>query len=276
MTNFQLQTFATISGLGAASGIIYLNHNIYLISDNSGFLYKYEISNKNLSKFPILENPEENIAKKDKPDFESITLKDNKFYIFGSGSTKKREIRVKFDLENQEVSTKDISDLYDKLKKKVSFTTDDLNIEGSFFYNENLYLINRGNGDSSKNGIFIYNKEFDNVIFKHFELPKLNNVSTSFTDAIVVENKIYFLACAENTTNTYDDGEIYGSVIGKIDLETFEIEQTLQITNNQKFEGLTVYSKQENEINFLLCEDNDTEDLVSNIYKLTINISNNN
>lgn len=276
MTNFQLQTFAEISGLGAASGIVYLDQNVYLISDNSGFLYKYEISSKNLSKFPILENPEENIAKKEKPDFESITLRDNKFYIFGSGSTKKREIRVKFDLENQEVSTKDISELYDKLKNKVSFTTDDLNIEGSFFYNENLYLINRGNGDSSKNGIFIYNKEFDNVIFKHFELPKLNNVTTSFTDALVVENKIYFLACAENTTNTYDDGEIYGSVIGKIDLETFEIEQTLQITNNQKFEGITLYSQSENEISFLLCEDNDTEELVSNIYQLTINLSYNN
>ncbi len=273
MTNFHLQTFAEISGFGAASGIIYLDQNIYLISDNSGFLYKYEISTKNLSKFPILENPEENIAKKEKPDFESITLRDNKFYIFGSGSTKKREIRVKFDLENQEVSTKDISDLYDKLKNKVSFTTDDLNIEGSFFYNENLYLINRGNGDSSKNGIFIYNKEFDNVIFKHFELPKLNNVTTSFTDAIVVDNKIYFLACAENTTNTYDDGEIYGSVIGKIDLETFEIEHSLQITDNQKFEGLTLYSKNENELNFLLCEDNDTEELVSKIYKLQINLN---
>ncbi len=274
MTDFQLQTFATISGLGAASGIIYLNENIYLISDNSGFLYKYEISSKNLYKFPILENAKENIIKKDKPDFESITLNDNKFYIFGSGSTKKREIRVKFDLENNEASTKDVSDLYNKLKKKAEFTDDDLNIEGAFYQNENLYLFNRGNGDNSLNGIFIYNKEFENVIFKKFMLPVINNVETSFTDAIVLENKIYFLACAENTSNTYDDGEIYGSIIGIINIETLELIQTLQITHNQKFEGLTLYSKYENEINFLLCEDNDTEELVSNIYMLKINLLN--
>ena len=270
MTNFQLHTFIEISGLSAASGIIYLENNIYLICDNSGFLYKYEIESKKLSKFPILENAQENIAKKDKPDFESITLHDNKFYIFGSGSTKKREIRVTFNLETKETKIKDVSQLYDKLKNKVNFTTDDLNIEGSFFYNKNLYLVNRGNGDSSKNGFFIYNKEFDNVVFKPFELPKLNNVTTSFTDAIVIDNKIYFLACAENTTNTYDDGEIYGSIIGKIDIETFEIQQTLQISTNQKFEGLSLYSSQENEITFLLCEDNDNEELVSNIYLLKI------
>lgn len=276
MTNFQLQIFATINGLGAASGIIYLNDNIYLIGDNSGFLYKYGISSKNLLKFPILENAKENIIKKEKPDFEAITLRDNKFYIFGSGSTKKREIRVKFDLVNNEASTKDVSDLYEKLKNKANFTDDDLNIEGSFYWNENLYLLNRGNGEFYKNGIFIYNKEFDNVIYKPIKLPIINNVETSFTDAIVQENKIYFLACAENTSNTYDDGEIYGSIIGIINIETFELEQTLQITNNQKFEGITLYSQSENEISFLLCEDNDTEELVSNIYQLTINLSYNN
>jgi hypothetical protein len=286
MTNFQLQTFATINGLGAASGIIYLNENLYLIGDNSGFLYKYDILNKDLSKFPILENAQENIIKKEKPDFEAITLHDNKFYIFGSGSTKKREIRVKFNLENNEASTKDVSDIYDKLKKKAAFTDDDLNIEGAFYFNENLYLMNRGNGEFSKNGIFIHNKDprakleqakqFDNVIYKPFKLPIINNVETSFTDAIFIENKIYFLACAENSSSTYDDGEIYGSILGTINIETFEIENTLQITNSQKFEGLTLYSQSENEMSFLLCEDNDTEDLVSNIYQLTINLSYNN
>ena len=81
------------------------------------------------------------------------------------------------------------------------------------------------------------------------------------------------MACAENSSNTYDDGKIYGSIIGIIDIATMQIEQTLQITNNQKFEGLTLYSRSENEINFLLCEDNDTEDLVSNIYQLKINLT---
>ena len=163
--------------------------------------------------------------------------------------------------------------MYEKLKQKANFTDDDLNIEGSFYFKENLYLLNRGNGQDAKNGIFTYDKVNKVVDFKPFILPIINNVATSFTDAICLENKIYFLACAENSSNTYDDGEIYGSIIGIIDIGTMKIEQTLQITDNQKFEGLTLYSKNKNEINFLLCEDNDTEDLVSNIYQLKINLT---
>ena len=276
MTNFLLQNFDTINGLGATSGLIYLNQDLFLIGDNSGFLYKYNIENKNLFKFPILENAIDNIEKKDKPDFESITLKNNKLHIFGSGSTKKRDLKVIFDLETHDFEDKNLSDFYDKLKQNSDFNNSDLNIEGAFYQNDNLYLFNRGNGDTSLNGIFIYNKEFDNVIFKKFSLPVINNIEASFTDAILLDNNIYFLACAENTSNTYDDGEIYGSILGIIDFETFEITNTIQITDNQKFEGLTFFSQQENEINFLLCEDNDTEELVSNIYQLTIDLSYNN
>lgn len=271
MTNFLLQNFATINGLGATSGLIFLDDNLFLIGDNSGFLFKYNIETKNLFKFPILENAINNIEKKDKPDFESITLKNNKLHIFGSGSTKKRDLKVIFDLETNNFEDKDLSNFYGKLKQNSEFDNSDLNIEGAFYQNDNLYLFNRGNGDTSLNGIFIYNKEFDNVIFKKFALPIINNVEASFTDAIFLDYKIYFLACAENTSNTYDDGEIYGSVLGIIDFETFEITSTIQITNHQKFEGLTLYSQSETEINFLLCEDNDTEELVSNIYQLTIN-----
>ncbi len=276
MTNFLLQNFDTINGLGATSGLIYLNQDLFLIGDNSGFLYKYNIENKNLFKFPILENAIDNIEKKDKPDFESITLKNNKLHIFGSGSTKKRDLKVIFDLETHDFEDKNLSDFYDKLKQNSDFNNSDLNIEGAFYQNDNLYLFNRGNGDTSLNGIFIYNKEFDNVIFKKFSLPVINIIEASFTDAILLDNNIYFLACAENTSNTYDDGEIYGSILGIIDFETFEITNTIQITDNQKFEGLTFFSQQENEINFLLCEDNDTEELVSNIYQLTIDLSYNN
>ena len=270
MTQFQLQPFAEIAGLGAASGLIYIDQNLYLISDNSGFLYKYDLINKNLYKFPILDDAQENMIKKEKPDFESITLRNNQFYIFGSGSTKKRDIRAKFNLETKSVETKDISKLYKNLKKTANCDDDGLNIEGSFYIDETLYLFNRGNGDTAKNGIFVRNKKEDSLNFTPLSLPIINNVETSFTDAVFYDSKIYFLACAENTSNTYDDGAIYGSILGSINIETLKIEQTIQITNNQKFEGLTVYSNDENEINFLLCEDNDTEELISNIYKLTI------
>ena len=271
MTNFQLSPFVSISGIGAASGIVFLKNQLYIIGDNSGFLYQYDLASKVLKQHSIIENPIANITKKDKPDFESITLKNNKLYIFGSGSTKKREIRIKFNLETQETKSKDLSKLYKKLKEVADFTDDDLNIEGTFFYENNLYLLNRGNTELSKNGIFKYDKSSDSIAYQPIKLPIINNIETSFTDAIVHENKIYFLATAENSSSTYLDGEIYGSIIGIINIENMEIENFLRISNNQKFEGLTFYNHQENEINFLICEDNDTENLVSEIYQLKFN-----
>ena len=271
MTNFQLSPFVSISGIGAASGIVLLNNQLYIIGDNSGFLYQYDLSLKVLKQHSIIENPVANIPKKEKPDFESITLKNNKLYIFGSGSTKKREIRIKFDLQTQETKSKDLSKLYKKLKEVANFTDDDLNIEGTFFYVNNLYLLNRGNTELSKNGIFKYDKSSNSIAYQPIKLPIINNIETSFTDAIVHGDKIYFLATAENSSSTYLDGEIYGSIIGIINIENMEIEHFLQISNNQKFEGLTFYSQQENEINFLICEDNDTENLVSEIYQLKVN-----
>jgi hypothetical protein len=101
-------------------------------------------------------------------------------------------------------------------------------------------------------------------------LPKIKHIETSFTDAILVDGKIYFLATAEDTTSTYDDGEILGSIIGRMNSETFEIEFTYKISDNHKFEGLTLYHKSETQIQLLICEDNDLDLLETNIYKLTL------
>ena len=102
------------------------------------------------------------------------------------------------------------------------------------------------------------------------KLPKIKNVEVSFTDAILVDNYIYFLATAEDTISTYEDGEVLGSLIGKMKSDTFEIIDTQTISNTQKFEGITLYENNDKEIQFLLCEDNDTEILESKIYKLTL------
>ena len=280
MEKFQLTAFLKILGIGAASGIVYTNNSLFVISDNSGFLYQYQLQNNHLLKHPLIENPSENILKKLKPDFESITLKGNELHIFGSGSTRNRNKKIIFNLKNNSTKEYDLSELYKSIKTSISISDDELNIEGAFYYNEDLHLLQRGNGVNSKNGIIKINGNFDDsnqshtkpveVQFQSVQLPKIKHIETSFTDAIVVENKIYFLACAENTLSTYDDGDIFGSLIGCINIATFKIDFTHQISNTHKFEGLTLYQKTETEIIFLLCEDNDSEDLESTIYKLVL------
>lgn len=272
MQNTALEHFVKIVGLGSASGLIYIDNSLFIISDNSTFLYKYSIQEKELTKIKLLPNAEENIPKKNKFDFESIALKGNEIHLLGSGSTSKREKRITYNLETREVLEKSLSKLYQNLKQSHSISDDELNIEGAIFCKNNWFLFQRGNGANSKNGIFKTKSieiECSNE-FKKVQLPKIKQVETSFTDAILVEDKIYFLATAEDTTSTYDDGEIFGSIIGRMDIKTFEIEFTQKISDTHKFEGLTLYKKTETEIQFLICEDNDSDLLETNIYKLSL------
>ena len=109
-----------------------------------------------------------------------------------------------------------------------------------------------------------------NIIANSYKLPKIKGVRSSFTDAVAIDNKIYFLSTAEDTDSTYNDGEILGSFIGCIDTKTMKIDFTQKISGTHKFEGLTVYKNSKDSIEFLLCEDNDTELLEANIYKLSL------
>lgn len=271
MQNFQLTEFTTIKGIGSASGLIYHDNLLFIISDNSTFLYQYVIDKDVLLKFPLVSNPQENIAKKDKLDLEAITSFGNQIFIFSSGSTEKRNTMFSLDLSTDKLQTNNLTQLYTFLKQIGNLEGDELNIEGAICVNKSMLLFQRGNGKNSKNGIFIVPDNPENAIhFVAIELPLLDNVQTSFTDAILVENQIYFLASAENTTSTYEDGEILGSIIGKLNLQTFELEDAILISETQKFEGITLYQNTESEIKFLLCEDNDTNILETKIYELTI------
>ena len=274
MSNTSIQLLYKIKGIGSASGLVYKDNSLFIISDNSSFLYEYHIQENQLSRIKLFEKGEENIPKKDKFDFESIALKGNKLHLLGSGSTSKREKRMIYNLKSKEVVEKDLSKLYQNLKETASIADDELNIEGALFDDEKWLLFQRGNGANSKNGI-IKTKSLKlecHTEFFEVPLPKIKHVETSFTDAILVNDKIYFLATAEDTTSTYDDGEILGSIIGRMDSQTFEIELTLKISDNHKFEGLTLYKKTETEIQFLLCEDNDSDLLETNIYQLSLKL----
>jgi hypothetical protein len=154
--------------------------------------------------------------------------------------------------------------------------SEDFNLEGAIYDGENWYFFNRATRSSNKNVIFTLhakklNEEFS-LLSNDYTLPKIKGVRSGFTDAILVGDKIYFLATAENTLSTYDDAEILGSLIGRIDLETMKIDFTQKISPTNKFEGLTLFSKNNKQIQFLLCEDNDTDVLESSIFKLSINL----
>lgn len=277
MEKFQLQLFLKIIGLGSASGLLFNNNSVLAIGNNTSFLYEYHLKTKQLQKHPLLENASETIAKKDKPDFESITQFENNIYIFGSGSTEKRNIMVQIDATTKKkIAQIDLSNLYATMQSFASIKPENFNIEGLIYNGTDWFFFNRGNGKNSKNSIFTVSganltDEFT-VLYNPYKLPKIKGVETSFTDAVLVDNTIYFLATAEDTVSTYDDGEVLGSLIGSIDVTSMKIKSTKKITDSAKLEGLTIYEKSDKEITFFLCEDNDTDEQESNIYKLSLKL----
>jgi hypothetical protein len=275
MHKITLEFLFTINGIGSSSGLIFKNNTLWIIGDNSGFLYEYAFNSMHLEQHPIIKNPTANIPKKDKPDFEAITQFEDQLYVFGSGSTEKRNKMIQVDAQTKKViTTTDLTDLYLVMQSFGKIKPEDFNIEGAIFNGENWFLFNRGNGSSNKNVVFtIQGKNLSNelnILSNEFKLPKIKGVRTSFTDAILVDNKFYFLASAEDTASTYDDGEVLGSIIGCIDIQTMKIDFTNKISDTHKFEGLTLFKNSEETLEFLLCEDKDTEVLEAAIYKLVL------
>ena len=275
MGKFTLELLFQIIGIGSASGLIYKDNSLLIIGDNSGFLNEYHIDSKDLKRHPLLENPTENTLKKDKADFEAITHYGDSLYIFGSGSTEKRNKMIQVNSSDKKIiATNDIAALYATLQSFGAIKPEDFNIEGAIYTGESWFLLNRGNGSSTKNVLFtIEGKNLTNdfmILSNAYKLPKTKGVRSSFTDAVLVDDSIYFLATAEDTQSTYNDGEVLGSLIGRINLKTMKIDFTQKISSIHKFEGLTLYRNSKEKIEFLLCEDKDTEVLETEIYKLTL------
>lgn len=277
MKQIALELLFHLLGIGAASGLVYEDNQVHIISDNSTYFYHYNIEQQHLYKTSLSSDnlSEENIYKAAKPDYESITTDGVNYYIFGSGSKPNRIKLVEVNrLTNEVLSENELDILYDSMKSFANLSDEDFNIEGVIYDNDLWYFFNRGNGPKGANGIFVVKgnnilNDFQ-ITYTPIKLPKLNKVQTSFTDAIKVEDKIYFLAAAEDGKSTYADGEIKGTILGRINTSKLKLEKTLTISNTHKFEGITLYSQEGNSLDFLLCEDPDNDENKSGIYKLSI------
>jgi hypothetical protein len=224
-----------ILGIPSASGVSVIGSTIYVIGDNSPWLYKlnreYTITDK-IRLNPGIDLPDGLYAKKDKPDFEALaTVKTEdawKLLIFGSGSkSSQRDVLVVADPEDlQNLKYYSLIGFYNQIKAFANITDAELNIEAAEIICDRLFLFNR-----RKNLIFEYKlSEFFNYlnekgenpfpkIYK-FSLPAIRGIEAGFTGAgqLPGDQKIIFTATVEDTPNNIDDGEVLGSFIGIISL----------------------------------------------------------
>lgn len=280
MQKFQLELLFRIIGIGSASGLFFNGSSLFLISDNSHMLYEYMLADKKVEKISIA--PEnhtgtlENVAKKDKPDYEALAAMGDELYLFGSGSTEKRNTILHIDSQSKKVYPPiDATDLYLAMQGFSEIDADNFNIEAAVNDGSTWYLFNRGNGPKAQNGVFTLDGDINEtsfqIIYNDITLPNIDGAPAGFTDAVLVDGKLYFIAAAERSGSTYLDGEVAGTLIGRMDPESMEIEFTQIVSQKNKFEGITLYKNTGTAMEFLLCEDTDSDAEGSDIYKLTLN-----
>jgi len=279
MQKFQMELLFHILGIGSASGLLLNGTSLYIVSDNSHLLYEYSLIDKKLEKINIAPQgytgPLENILKPEKGDYEAITAMGDEIYIFGSGSTDKRNTILHIDSQSKKVySPIDATDLYLSMQEFSEINKDNFNIEAAVNNGSTWYLFNRGNGPKKQNGVFTLEGDINETsfqfIYNDVKLPKINGFQSSFTDAVLIDDKLYFLAAAEKSNSTYKDGEVAGTLIGRMDTESMEVEFTEIISLKNKFEGITLYKKTDKTLEFLLSEDTDSDATASDIYKFTL------
>ena len=231
----------------SASGLIFHENYFYLVADDEQALIKlHENLDRPGEMIHIFEEklPEDpKLRKALKPDFESLTYLPEKGSILclGSGSKPQREKAVLIDLNNKKTFLK-TSNFFQKLNSIFS----ELNIEGCALSGGKLTFFQRGNGPSNQNAIIKLDLEnflddrLDDLEIHSINLGKLNNIPLSFTDATFYKNRLFFLAAAEDSNSTYEDGVFSGAVIGELSPEN-QVAQMRELKIPFKPEGLCIH-----------------------------------
>ncbi len=230
--------------ISAASGLVCLANRFYVVADDELHLCSFSYDPLSPGEpFPLFEGSlplEPKARKKEKPDFEALVLlpaspdlPDRSLLALPSGSKRHRSRGSWMALQSESkivgcAQTVDCTALYEKLSETFS----DLNIEGAVIRGKHLILLQRGNGDSPNALIELdLNQVLEGLKYCRiaaysahriipYDLGTLGGVKYSFTDATIApDGNILFIAVAEDSQSTYDDGICSGSALGMIDSE---------------------------------------------------------
>ncbi|MBL7545192.1 MAG: hypothetical protein JNL11_15345 [Bdellovibrionaceae bacterium] len=158
-----------------------------------------------------------------------------------------------------------------------------LNIEGHFQSQGQMYLLNRGNQSQGNELIKIQNadqwilqvlnsdsdKDLVYAISRFpVELGSFDGYALQWTDGIYeTESTMIFLATVETTLNAYDDGQVLGSFIGRYNYQNNQVVTVKKILDGKKAEGICMWNSK-----FLVCLDADSSEMTSEFYSFPLTI----
>lgn len=277
-------------GIRAASGLVKIENNFYVIADDEVSLADFKFEGPTRARYlKLLEKqlPRDTAEKKkQKPDWESLIqlslTQDQKILLaVPSGSTENRMTGAFVRLDkaghidgNFKPGVVDFFEIYKSLKTQLA----ELNIEGACVLNDRLKLFQRGNGAEGKNAIIDIDlagfcNDLENAVaikaqhiltVTEYNLGQLDGHKLDFTDACAVNDQIWFLAVAEDSQSTYEGGQYYGAIIGCLDSSGKEIAR-YEIDCATKPEGLWV-DLESQRLCFYVVTDADSSTIFASIY----------
>ena len=219
-----------LTSIPSASGIEIMEGAIFIIGDNSPFLFQLDSNYSLKEKIQIASVTDAAngiIPKSIKPDYEAMASakleNDNVLFVFGSGSKSHgRDSLLIVHLVSKKVEHYSLTGFYKEIKSRANLTPEDLNIEAAAIHDNTLYLFNRGKNTIIECPLNAFMnhllKKGESPALKSYRviLPVADNRQAGFSGATISNDKIVFTASVENTTNWIDDGEITGSYVGII------------------------------------------------------------
>ncbi|MFD2248424.1 DUF6929 family protein [Pontibacter ruber] len=238
-----IQRKITYERLPSASAMEQEDGTVFILGDDSPYLYQLDEQFKQTGKIALFDTSgleSGRIPKSKKPDLESmasIEFNGNKYLLMlGSGSSKPRHTAYLVQLPVQsaakpQIRKVDLTPLYKHLQDRKEVVGEDvLNIEGMAIGDGHVFLLHRATGkgfnvllryDTDPFASFLLEgKEAPAPDLYFFKLPELEQYQAGFSGAYLFEDKLFFTASVESTTNAIDDGEVLGSFVGAFPLSS--------------------------------------------------------
>lgn len=267
----------------AASGMWVENDTLYVVADDELELGVFDLQSQQpgraLSIIPG-ELPDDPVQRKKlKPDFESLTrlpvcsrYPHGALVAFGSGSTEQRKQGMlwPFAAPGQLAEAPllfPLQALYGALEEEFA----DLNIEGLVIQGDSFKLWQRGNNLNPQSRVVEYRLDDLYALLdtqtgataiqpqhiEHYDLGLAEGVPLTFTDAFALDDgRCLFTAAAENTDDSYRDGECVGAAIGLIGPDR-QLQGIWPLQPVHKVEGISAQKVPDGQLRVLLVTDAD-------------------
>ncbi|MCF6169885.1 MAG: hypothetical protein L3J66_02770 [Bacteroidales bacterium] len=286
--------------LSSASGVEFSEGDIYLIGDDSPFLFQLDeswniVGKQKIAGIDTLVNGR--IPKRLKTDLESVALLEEaglkQLLLLPSGSKEiTRDTAFLIFLKSDAtLFKKNMRPVFNTIKQQAGLEMENsINIEGLAFSKNKAYLLHRGN--VSKNFIVEMDRTELLAFIKSergtvpelkiypFALPYSDGVAAGFSGLCVLpaHQGLLFTASLENTKNEIDDGTVLGSYLGFIPFSKMAegkfVAELIRINGEmlaKKLEGITLKSVKGKNIVVLAVSDND--DGSSDLYEIALKIN---